>query len=235
MIELKDVCFRWSRKDPLILDIPRFQLRKGERVFLEGPSGSGKTTLLNILGGVVLPQTGTVKVNGTDLTQLNSANRDAFRANYIGIIFQMFNLIPYLSPIENIVLPCHFSANRRTVAKNKSKSVEEEARRLLTKLQVQKVTGKNSHAANFPSMALSVGEQQRVAAARALIGGPHLVIADEPTSALDYEAQHDFMKLLFDEVSDAGATLLFVSHEGTLANEFDRKIKLSDVNHAVQR
>ena len=117
MIELSNVRFRWGRDTPLVLNIKKFQVNMGERVFLQGPSGSGKTTLLNMLGGVALPETGTVRVNGTDLTQLQSAARDAFRADHIGIVFQMFNLIPYLSPIDNVTLACRFSQRRHAVAR----------------------------------------------------------------------------------------------------------------------
>ena len=105
MIELSDVRFRWHRNAPLVLDVPKLKIEEGERVFLEGPSGSGKTTLLNLLGGIVLPEEGYIEVSGTDLTQLTNAERDAFRADHMGIIFQMFNLIPYLSTLDNITLP----------------------------------------------------------------------------------------------------------------------------------
>ena len=230
MIEMSEVRFRWHRLTPPILDIPEFKVSAGERVFLEGPSGCGKTTLLNILGGVVLPEKGSVKVNGAELTQLKSAKRDAFRADHIGIIFQMFNLIPYLSPIDNVELPCKFSQRRLKLALEKSNSVKEEAFRLLMKMQLPEDTIKNS-----PAFELSVGQQQRVAAARSLIGLPELIIADEPTSALDHDVRQTFLNLLFDEIADSGATLLLVSHDPGLACHFDRKIKLSDINEAVQK
>ena len=211
MIEMSEVRFRWHRLTPPILDIPEFKVSAGERVFLEGPSGCGKTTLLNILGGVVLPEKGSVKVNGAELTQLKSAKRDAFRADHIGIIFQMFNLIPYLSPIDNVELPCKFSQRRLKLALEKSNSVKEEAFRLLMKMQLPEDTIKNS-----PAFELSVGQQQRVAAARSLIGFPELIIADEPTSALDHDVRQTFLNLLFDEIADSGATLLLVSHDLSL-------------------
>ena len=178
-----------------------------------------------------MPEIGSVKVNGTEFTQLNSAKRDAFRADHIGIIFQMFNLIPYLSPIENITLPCQFSRRRHTAAKKRNLgSVEEEARRLLTKMQLTE-----DAIMNFSSFELSTGQQQRVAAARALIGSPALIIADEPTSALDHDIRQNFIKLLFDEITGTGTTLLFVSHAPDLAEQFDRRIKLSDINEANQK
>ena len=225
MIELSNVRFRWDRDAPLVLNIQKFQVNVGERVLLEGPSGSGKTTLLNMLGGVALPETGTVRVNGTDLTHIKGAARDAFRADHIGIIFQMFNLIPYLSPIENVTLACRFSRRRHAVVTNKSSSAREEALRLLMRMQLNEATIIHS-----PAFELSIGQQQRVAAARSLIGTPELIIADEPTSALDHNVRQVFINLLFDEVADAGATLLFISHDPGLADQFDRRIKLTDIN-----
>jgi putative ABC transport system ATP-binding protein len=156
---------------------------------------------------------------------MNSAKRDTFRADHLGIIFQMFNLIPHLSPIDNITLPCLFSRYRRTKARDKSNSIEGEARRLLAQLQIN-----DEAIINTPAFELSIGQQQRVAAARSLIGAPELVIADEPTSALDYGVRETFMRLLLNEVVDAGSTLLFVSHDPKLADYFDRRIKLSDLN-----
>ena len=227
MIEFHDVQFRWHRDGPLLLDIPTFQVKTGQRVFLEGPSGSGKTTLLNILGGIALPEKGSIEVNGTDITRLRGAARDAFRADHIGIIFQMFNLIPYLSPVDNIILPCRFSKRRDAAARKKSNSAKEEARRLLNQMQLDKSADINS-----PAFELSIGQQQRVAAARSLIGSPALIIADEPTSALDNEIRQIFINLLFNEVADAEATLLFVSHDSSLAGYFDRCIKLPALNEA---
>ena len=227
MIELSNVRFRWNRDVPFLLNIQKFKVNTGERVFLEGPSGSGKTTLLNMLGGVVMPEIGSIEVNGTDLMQLKSAARDAFRADHIGVIFQMFNLIPYLTPVDNVILPCRFSRRRHAAARGKSDSVNEEAWRLLAQMQLRE-----SAIINSPSFELSMGQQQRVAAARALIGAPKLIIADEPTSSLDHDIRQTFMKLLFDEVASVGATLLFVSHDSNLADQFDRCIKLSDINEA---
>ena len=228
MIELSDVRFRWRRDAPLVLDIPAFKIRAGEHVFLEGPSGSGKTTLLNILGGVTVPETGHVTVNGVRLGDLNSAGRDRFRADHIGFVFQMFNLIPYLSPMDNVALPCRFSQRRKAAAQHKSESVNNEARRLLRHMNLNE----NMVAAR-PASAFSTGQQQRIAVARALIGAPPLVIADEPTSALDHAVRTTFMDLMFEEVTATDAALLFVSHDPNLANRFDRQVTLADINGAT--
>ena len=225
MIALSDVRFRWFPTDPLVIDIPEFTVADGERVFLEGPSGSGKSTLLSLLGGTATPEHGEISIDGTSLTALGQGARDTFRADRIGFIFQMFNLIPYLSLVDNVALPCRFSSRRAQAARNKSESVEAEARRLLHNMEID-VEG----LANRPVAALSTGQQQRVAVARSLIGAPRLVIADEPTSALDQNVRRSFMTLLFREVADAGATLLFVSHDTGLAADFDRRTAMSGIN-----
>jgi putative ABC transport system ATP-binding protein len=221
------VRFRWRPQDSLVLDIPAFEVAKGERVFISGPSGSGKTTLLNLLGGVALPEAGHVRIMGTDIVGLRGARRDAFRADHIGFIFQMFNLVPYLSLVENVVLPCRFSPLRRKRALERAGAVESEARRLLAYMGLD-VDALASRAVSR----LSVGQQQRVAAARSLIGAPELVIADEPTSSLDEEVRESFLDLLFREVREAGSTMLFVSHDARLESAFDRSVALARINCA---
>ncbi|MBM3566997.1 MAG: ABC transporter ATP-binding protein [Alphaproteobacteria bacterium] len=227
MVRLEGVKFRWRAGLPLVLDIPAFDVAKGERVFVKGPSGSGKTTLLNLLGGVVAPESGTLSIRGQDLGALSGADRDSFRADHVGFVFQMFNLIPYLSLIENVVLPCRFSPERRRRIAARGKTPGAEARRILAHLELDP-----DALAGRPVAELSVGQQQRVAAARALIGAPELVIADEPTSALDADTRRSFLDLLFREVADADATLIFVSHDGGLAQAFDRTVALADLNRA---
>jgi len=230
VVRLHDVQFRWRASDPLVLDIPAFDVRHGERVFIKGPSGSGKTTLLNLLAGVTLPSRGSVSVLGTDLSSLGGAGRDAFRAHHIGFIFQMFNLVPYLSLIDNVVLPCRFSRVRRDRALARSDGLEREARRILAHLDLDV-----DDLASRPVTRLSVGQQQRVAAARSIIGAPELVIADEPTSSLDAEVRRSFLDLLFREIEAAGSTLLFVSHDPGLEGAFGRTVALGDVNRAAMQ
>jgi putative ABC transport system ATP-binding protein len=230
MIRVSDVRYRWRRKDPLILHIPVFDVDRGERVLVKGPSGSGKTTLLNLLAGVARPETGRILIMDTDIAALGGARRDVFRADHIGFIFQMFNLVPYLSLIDNVVLPCRFSSVRRARAVERAGSVEAEARRLLLHMQLDV-----DALASRPVARLSVGQQQRVAAARSLIGSPELVIADEPTSSLDADVRRSFLDLLFREVGGAGSTLLFVSHDARLEDAFGRVVALADVNRAERR
>ena len=225
-IALNDLQFRWSRDTALVLDISELSIMAGERVFLRGPSGSGKTTLLNVLGGVMRPQRGTVIVSDTNLADLSRANCDVFRADHIGFIFQQFNLVPYLGLVQNVILPCRFSKRRRTRLVNLA-GQEAEARRLLSHMQLDM-----DSLTDRPVSTLSVGQQQRVAAARALIGAPEIIIADEPTSSLNADARSAFLELLMDEVERNGSTLVFVSHDAGLAQSFDRTIELSEVNHA---
>lgn len=227
VIEVSDLRFSWQEKGSDILSIPALAIHRGEHVFIKGPSGSGKTTLLNLLGGLILPRRGTIQVLGQSLGQLSGAARDRFRAEHIGFVFQMFNLIPYLSLIDNTLLPCRFSGRRKERALANSTNLEEEARRLLRHLELD--TDELEHK---PVTRLSMGQQQRVAVARALIGRPELIIADEPTSALDQEARSRFLDLLFQEAKDAGATILFVSHDGTLEHRFTRHMPLAGINRA---
>ncbi|MGB0749003.1 MAG: ABC transporter ATP-binding protein [Magnetospiraceae bacterium] len=229
-IHLENIRFSWHRQEPLVLDIADFRVAEGERVFLKGPSGSGKTTLLNLLGGITVPQQGMVKVLETDLVALSGAKRDAYRADHIGFIFQMFNLVPYLSLVENVLLPCRFSARRRKNAGSSASQLEAEACRFLDHMELGGVQMARRAVAR-----LSVGQQQRVAVARALIGAPSLVIADEPTSALDADARGHFLDLLFRETQGVGATLLFVSHDSSLESAFDRTVTLADINRATAR
>jgi putative ABC transport system ATP-binding protein len=222
-VDITDLRFAWTPGRP-VLDLPRFTLARGERVFLRGPSGSGKSTLLGVVGGVLAPQQGTVRVLGEDLGRLSASRRDALRADSIGFVFQMFNLLPYLSVVDNVTLPARFSARRRERA---GADLDGAARRLLAALGLGQP---GLHAR--PVVELSIGQQQRVAAARALLGAPELLIADEPTSALDADAREAFLALLMKECAAAGTTLLFVSHDTALGRLFDRQLSLPDINRA---
>ena len=228
VIELTDIQFSWQKNTP-VLDIPMLEIMPGEKIFIRGPSGSGKTTLLGLLGGVLTPDAGQVSVLGEDISQLSPTQRDRFRAHHVGFIFQMFNLIPYLSLIDNITLPLGFSSQRQMNVKQRGISQEDEARRLLASLNLT-----DDKTLNRPVTELSIGQQQRVAAARALIGAPGLVIADEPTSALDTDTREAFIKLLFAECEAAGNTLIFVSHDPSLESLFDRTLQLNEVNRAAR-
>ncbi|MBF0470248.1 MAG: ABC transporter ATP-binding protein [Gammaproteobacteria bacterium] len=227
VIDIQDMEFRWQTSGPLTLAIHRFQVSGGERLFIKGASGSGKSTLLNLLGGVMTPQRGEIRVLGQTINRLRGAERDRFRADHVGFIFQMFNLIPYLSVMENVLLPLHFSRNRYLRVTQRGTPVQEAAR-LLSHLDLD-----GEEIQQREVTALSVGQQQRVAAARALIGSPEIVIADEPTSSLDSDRREAFIKLLIHECELAGTTLLFVSHDSSLESAFDRSVALGQINGAV--
>jgi len=226
MINLSNLRFAWQKE--AIIDISNLNVKKGQHLFIQGPSGSGKSTLLNLLGGVLTPQSGDIEILGQQLDELSSSQKDAFRANHIGFIFQQFNLIPYLSVIDNITLPCTFSAPRKAKALKRSGSLEKEATRLLAALGLD-----DADLLKRSVNELSVGQQQRVAAARAMLGSPEIIIADEPTSALDNDHRQAFIKILFEECQKEEITLIFVSHDSTLKDNFTHQINLQDINQVA--
>lgn len=220
-VRLSGIAFSWQRGG-FSLRVPAFSVGRGRKVLLTGSSGAGKSTLLNLVCGVVSAQQGVVEVLGTDLAKLPRAKRDRFRAEHIGVVFQMFNLVPYLSIIDNVLLPLRFAPERARRARAGG-GEGSEARRLLAALALDP----SLHLR--PVVELSVGQQQRVAAARTLVGGPELVIADEPTSALDGDRQATFLSLLFGELERIGGTLIMVSHDVRLADQFDEVVPLSSI------
>ena len=226
-VQLDGLRYRWPGAGGDCLAIDTLTIAAGERVFLRGPSGSGKTTLLSLVGGVILPQAGAVSVAGQVLGALSAGARDRFRADHVGFVFQLFNLLPWLSTRDNIVLACRFSPQRRARVAAAGATPAAEAVRLAARLDL------STELLDRPAAQLSVGQQQRVAAARALIGRPGLVVADEPTSALDADRQQAFIDLLREECAAAGAALLFVSHDQRLATHFDRVLDLGAINHAA--
>lgn len=219
-VHLRDVRFGY-RPEQTVLDIAELRIERGERIFLYGPSGSGKTTLLGLLAGVLTARSGEVRILDRDLAALSGARRDAFRASHLGYIFQMFNLIPYLSVLDNITLPCRMNRERRE--RLRGRPLEVVARELTEHL------GIGGHLTDRVTD-LSVGQQQRVAACRALMGAPELIVADEPTSALDADRRTDFLELLFASCEEQGATLLFVSHDQSLMPMFGRGLSLPELN-----
>ncbi len=222
-IELENVKYAWPGGPPL-LDIAALRVARGERLFLRGPSGSGKSTLLGLVGGVLAPDAGTVRVLDQPLHDMSASSRDRFRGDHVGFVFQSFNLIPYLTVRENVLLALRFSSAR---AARIDGDAAAEAGRLLGALGLA-----DASLLDRAATQLSIGQQQRVAAARALMGRPELLVADEPTSALDHEAREAFLKLLLSECATNGTTLLFVSHDPTLGPLFDRQLQLTQLNQA---
>lgn len=225
-VSIQNLVFRWPGAAAPLLSIPNFTLQAGERVMLRGPSGSGKSTLLSLLAGIEQPQQGSIAILEHHLGELSQAQRDRVRADHIGYIFQQFNLLPYLSAVDNVTLACQFSKVRRERVRANNETVLQAAQRLLTAL------GLTPEQAQAPARNLSVGQQQRVAAARALLGQPTLIIADEPTSALDAERRDDFLALLFNECAQQNTALLFVTHDAGLAQHFPRHVELAELNQA---
>ena len=223
LVELSGVRFRWPRAAEDSLHVPSFTLARGERVFVRGPSGSGKSTLLSLIAGILLPSEGSVRFMGRDWSSLSGARRDGYRADHIGYVFQQFNLLPYLSVLDNALLGCRFSQLRA----QRAGDAKREAGRLLERAGLQPALWSRR------ATELSVGQQQRVAAVRALLGRPELVIADEPTSALDEELREAFMQVLAEDCAEAGSALAFVSHDPRLAAGFDREVDIRKLGVAA--
>ncbi|MEL6340072.1 MAG: ATP-binding cassette domain-containing protein [Myxococcota bacterium] len=201
------------------LEIDDFQVWRSEHTYICGPSGCGKTTLLQLLAGVLVPVSGRLQVLGQELSR--GRHRDRRRAELMGFVFQSFNLVPYLGAIENVMLPCRFAKKRKERATADGVALQDEAGRLLEHLGIQAPlwTRKPSE--------LSVGQQQRVAVARALIGRPPLIVCDEPTSALDPQSRDRFVDLLVSECQEAGSTALVVSHDPSIRHAFRNSYDLA--------
>ena len=222
IINIKDLEFKWNGQNTPLLKIDNLCLSEGERFFLQGDSGSGKSSFLSLLAGITTPQTGEIEMLGQAINKMKASERDEFRANHIGYIFQLFNLVPYLSVIENVTLPCHFS-KKRNKAIASSANAKDEAIRLLENVGLA-----GSEVLHKPVTELSVGQQQRVAACRALIGNPEIIIADEPTSSLDEKAQQAFIRLLSEECTVNKTTLVFVSHDNRFSHLFDKSARIEN-------
>jgi putative ABC transport system ATP-binding protein len=220
-ISLAGIRYSWPGTD-FSLALQNFDVRNGERVLLVGPSGSGKSTLLGLIGGTITADRGHIVVLGQDIGAMSGPARDRFRAEHIGFIFQLFNLVPYLGVVDNVVLPLRFAPERRRRASGSPGGIRGEALRLLEALELRGEVVNRQRSAD-----LSVGQQQRVAAARALIGSPEIIIADEPTSALDRDRQERFLELVFEQAERSGSTVVMVSHEKRFDAKFDRTVEIA--------
>jgi len=222
-VQVRALRHTWPGASTPTLIIDALDVDAGQTLFLRGPSGSGKSTLLALLAGVLVADGGDGQVRLLDASwrAMSAAQRDRHRADHLGYIFQQFNLLPYLSVIDNVRLPCRFSARRRQRAGSGA------AERLLERM------GMDASLWHRAAGVLSVGQQQRVAAARALIGAPEVVLADEPTSALDEDLRDAFMTLLLERCAEAGSALVFVSHDARLAPRFSRRVDLTTLNAAA--
>ena len=211
-IELRDLVFQWPGAAKPLLHIPAWSVATGRRVFLRGLSGSGKSTLLSILSGVQTPTSGECLVLGHPFHAMSATARDRIRATDIGVIFQQFNLLPYLSAWENVLLPSRLSGRAPVY----------ETSALLNRL------GLSPALWSRPAHQLSVGQQQRVAVARAFLLGPSLLLADEPTSALDVVHQASFVSLLLELAQASKVTVIMVSHDDRMSISFDEVWSLGE-------
>ncbi|MFP3977189.1 ABC transporter ATP-binding protein [Marinobacter sp. KMM 10035] len=218
-IDVKNLSFCWGNQQPTLL-FPDLTLPQGEHLFLHGPSGTGKSTFLSLLAGMLAPAAGAIKLLGNDIHQLGAGKRDRFRADHMGVIFQQFNLVPYLTAEANVTLPCRLS-HRRKAATGEAPAAA--AQRLLAALAIPQ-----SHWQRKVTQ-LSIGQQQRIAAARALIGAPEIILADEPTSALDSDNRDRFIQLLLTMAEQRNTSVLFVSHDRSLAQHFHHQLELGQV------
>ena len=221
ILEINNLKFFWSINDDFKIEINNFKIKNNEKILLLGKSGSGKSTLLNLISGILKPVSGSIKVESKELSLLSSSQLDNFRAENIGVIFQQFNLLNFTSPIDNILLPCHF-----TNFKNKNyKFFKERAFALSKKLNLDQelLTKKNSNK-------LSVGQQQRISILRAVINMPKIILADEPTSALDQSNQDLFLEMLFEICHNEQVSLIMVSHDERLKSKFEKSYYIESLS-----
>lgn len=201
-----------------ILDVPAFSLAAGEHCALEGRSGSGKSTLLNVVSGIMRPDSGRVLIDGIDVTRLDEPRRDRVRADTLGLVFQQFNLLPGFTALENVLVAMSFGSGRP----DRGRAV-----RLLEAVGL-------GHRLDHKPSALSVGQQQRVAVARALANSPRVVLADEPTASIDPAHQQQVIDLLRNTCTEQGVALLVVTHADEVAGQFPRRVRLEDFNRAAR-
>ncbi len=219
LLDITDLQKSFSSPDgerTLIVDVPRFTLAAGEQVAVRGASGSGKTTFLNLIAGILQADTGTITLDGNNMTTLSESGRDRVRAKTIGYVFQNFNLLQGYTAHENVMLGMLFGSGVDAAR----------ARGLLERVGL-------SHRINYRPSQLSIGQQQRVAVARALANKPKLVLADEPTGNLDQRHAGEALALIREVCRENGAALLLVSHDPAILGLFDRSEDLGDLNRAA--
>ncbi len=200
-----------------VIDIPHYELQSGEQAVLIGRSGGGKSTLLHLIAGISRPDAGHVIIDGLDITRLAEAGVDRFRAENMGYVFQTFNLMTGFTALENVLLGMTFARGRKDNAR---------ARQLLDRVGL-------SHRLTHKPATLSVGEQQRVAVARALVNRPKLLLADEPTANVDPANQQHIVDLIRQTCREEKVSLLIVTHAMEVAQQFDRIDRLDDINKAI--
>ena len=224
-LDMSKVSFSWRGRAPFHITVDQLTVEAGARFALLGQSGSGKSTLLSLISGIIAPNAGSIHVDGTEISALGRSARDRFRAEHIGVIFQQFNLLPFATPLDNILLPLRFAKARRArLGDPRGRALD-----LTDALGLSRALVQQARASE-----LSVGQQQRVAVARALLGAPALILADEPTSALDADTQDRFLDLLFEQVRNAQSALIMVTHDQRLTDRFDRVVRLGELVHTTR-
>lgn len=221
VVDVQGVEFSYGASKP-VCQIKNFQLKKSENIFLYGPSGCGKSTLLGLISGVLNAKKGSLKILGHEFCNSSASFRDNLRGEKMGYIFQMFNLVPYLSVLDNIILPCQINKNRRAKFSSPNEMLDS-AKELIETFQINSIMGKKV-------TEISIGQQQRVAAARALLGNPDLILADEPTSAMDLNLQTIFLERLLKQCEKQNTSLIFVSHDRSLSIMFSREVSFHEIN-----
>lgn len=221
VVELTDVRKSFSlpggdRVD--VLDIPSFALAEGEQCALEGQSGSGKSTLLHVMSGIMRPDSGRVTIDGVDITRLDEARRDRVRADKLGLVFQQFNLLPGFTALENVLVAMSFGSGRP------------DRWRAADLLAAVGLADRLHH----KPAALSIGQQQRVAVARALANRPRVILADEPTASIDSAHQQQVIELLKATCAERDVALVVVTHAAEVAGQFARRLRLEDFNRAAR-